>query len=111
MKSKKPEIYSFDPNASYWRTHYGKWVLFDLAGPEIRGWGNTLADAMEGLKFGKTKKQAFYQACFFGYNGFIPVTLFYKNKSITISAIPDSGAHRSMFGSEIAEYLGINLKK
>jgi len=42
---------------------------------------------------------------------YLPVTLSYKKKSITLLVVPASGSAKCVFEKEVADYLGINLKK
>lgn len=116
MKIKSKFIYNFFlSDLRDYKKRIGQWCVIDMDKSkkgEIRcHYGKKLQDI---LKYrDKIKNPAFSQFTPVAPDISIPVTLHNEdtNSSITILSIPDSGADLSAFSYEVAEALGIDLKK
>ncbi|KKR21201.1 MAG: hypothetical protein UT48_C0011G0002 [Parcubacteria group bacterium GW2011_GWE2_39_37] len=116
MKEKFIYDYYYFGDLRFFKRHNRQWMLFDQATvadnaettPRAK-YGKTLAELLpHGLKM---KRPIFFFVEPTGAQIYIPVTLINNEYSITILAIPDSGAQVACFNGELASPLGIDISK
>ncbi len=111
MKNNKYIKQSYVIDYNYAAKNWGKWAVVEIIKDNLRviRWAKSLKKA---LILGKKVKDPIYflsvpSAC----GIFVPVLVCYKNRGIKILCTVDTGAYFCGFSTEVAQVLGIDLKK
>ena len=90
--------------------HKNKWLVFEESQQEVVAKIDYYS-RLNQVDFTKYKKPILAKMDVVGAGLYLPVTLYYKKKNISLLMIPDSGASISVLSGELADYLSIDLDK
>ena len=111
MSNGKYRKQSYLIDYKYTSKHWGKWAVIVMDKEDVRvvNWFDSLKKA---VAIGAQIKDSAYFLSIPAASGFfVPVAIGYKNKEIKILCSVDTGSYYSVFSREVADVLGINLKK